>query len=500
MIINTCIWFQWLSERHKRAPPAGRRAVASTLMQRETARRAEEEKYPRRRERTGSIYVLFWCLFLLLNADLWLVTLDFLVLLPWTPNLATLVPKPGTRKPACRHATRQPHPTCGASPVARWSSSGAAPSALGHEAGAGRSVPALGPGAGWRPAGHPELARPGGNPRRSPIDRPRPADEDGTPRRPGGLRGPIWEDSGGVWLGAHPVAGGSPTAACREPPGLRRPKAGHPATRRPKPRAAPSTLPLRGTRGLRLTVCDGSAAPGCLPQVAHGRAPRRRGSDRPGGAGAVRRPTTPANGRVGPVPTSLAQAIQLAEDHMAACPGVGEPRPHLSLSLPPALPSPSLSRPVPAPRSRLQGAPRAPPRSGNGQAERYPRRGGGARARNLSTVLSPAIPCPSFCRWGGGKAWAGLLEMRGSGALPGPLSHDGGGIAGPGPRLPGGCPRSSRAVPDTCEYQGGVHIRPWWIRAVTKPPSIKAWYSRGRWIRAARLRWGVCTVMWRITP
>ncbi len=91
MIINTCIWFQWLSERHKRAPPAGRRAVASTLMQRETARRAEEEKYPRRRERTGSIYVLFWCLFLLLNADLWLVTLDFLVLLPWTPNLATLL-------------------------------------------------------------------------------------------------------------------------------------------------------------------------------------------------------------------------------------------------------------------------------------------------------------------------------------------------------------------------------------------------------------------------
>ncbi len=81
--------------------------------------------------------------------------------------------------------------------------------------------------------------------------------------------------------------------------------------------------------------------------------------------------------------------------------------------------------------------------------------GASARARHLSTVLSPAIPCPSFCRWGGGKAWAGLLEMRGSGALPGPLSHDGGGIAGPGPRLPGGCPQSSRAVPDTCEYQGG---------------------------------------------
>ncbi len=156
-------------------------------------------------------------------------------------------------------------------------------------------------------------------------------------------------------------------------------------------------------------------------------------------------------------PTSLGQVIQLAEDNLAVCPGVGEPRPKLSLSLslPPSLPSPSLSRPVPAPRSRLPVAPRAPPRSGNGQSDRYPRRGGGARAYHLSTVLSPAIPCPPFCRVGGGKAWAGLLEMRGPGALPGPLSHDGGGIAGPGPRLSGGCPRSSRAVPDTCEYQGG---------------------------------------------
>ncbi len=54
-------------------------------------------------------------------------------------------------------------------------------------------------------------------------------------------------------------------------------------------------------------------------------------------------------------PTSLAQAIQLAEDHLAACPGVGEPRPtlSLSLSLPPALPSPSLS---PSPRSQVAAA------------------------------------------------------------------------------------------------------------------------------------------------
>lgn len=51
-------------------------------------------------------------------------------------------------------------------------------------------------------------------------------------------------------------------------------------------------------------------------------------------------------------PTSLDQAIQLAEDQMVACPGVGEPLPLVSLSPPPSLsPSPSPSKPVPAPRS-----------------------------------------------------------------------------------------------------------------------------------------------------
>ncbi len=234
-------------------------------------------------------------------------------------------------------------------------------------------------------------------------------------------------------------AGGSPTAACREPPGLRRPKAGHPATRRPKPRAATvnTSAPWNsGTAADHLWWLSSSGTPaasGSWPNPATSRewstwwcwsssSPDYPG-EQPSGSSATAR-------RRWHRPSSWRRTIW----RRAPCP----------LSLPPSLPSPSLSHPVPAPRSRLQGAPRAPPRSGNGQA-----------ARHLSTVLSPAIPCPSFCRWGGGKAWAGLLEMRGSGALPGPLSHDGGGIAGPGPRLPGGCPRSSRAVPDTYEYQGG---------------------------------------------
>ncbi len=119
-----------------------------------------------------------------------------------------------------------------------------------------------------------------------------------------------------------------------------------------------------------------------MPQVALGRATWRRGSDRPGGAGAVRGPSTPADGRVGPVPPPdvAGPGHPAGRGPSGGVPGVGEPRPNLSLSLslPPSLPSPSPSRPVPAPRSRLPVAPRAPPRSGNGQSDRYPWRGGGA--------------------------------------------------------------------------------------------------------------------------
>ncbi len=63
-------------------------------------------------------------------------------------HLATLVPKPGTRKPARRHATRPADAACGACQVARRSSSSSTSSAPGHEAGARGSLPAPGPGAG----------------------------------------------------------------------------------------------------------------------------------------------------------------------------------------------------------------------------------------------------------------------------------------------------------------------------------------------------------------
>ncbi len=88
--------------------------------------------------------------------------------------------------------------------------------------------------------------------------------------------------------------------------------------------------------------------------------------------------------------------------------------------------------------------------------------------------LSTPIPCPSSRHWGGGEAWAGLLALRGPGPFYRSVSGDGGGDPGPGSGRPAGRPRSGWRVPDTCEYEGGVRIGLWWIRAVTKPRSIKA--------------------------
>ncbi len=78
-------------------------------------------------------------------------------------------------------------------------------------------------------------------------------------------------------------------------------------------------------------------------------------------------------------PASLTQAIQLAEDHMVACPGVGEPRINRSLSplslssFPPLSLSPSSS-------SQVMGAggPASPTKEWQRPGDRWPRRGGGA--------------------------------------------------------------------------------------------------------------------------
>ncbi|XP_048040372.1 uncharacterized protein LOC125264751 [Megalobrama amblycephala] len=111
-------------------------------------------------------------------------------------------------------------------------------------------------------------------------------------------------------------------------------------------------------------------------------------------------------------PTSLDSAIQLAEDHMVACQGVGEPLPAASLS--PSLLSPSLSRPVPLPRSRPPGPPRGQP----------PSQGGGTPCCRdgphscFSPFSAPSIQ-PTLCHWSGGQVWAGLLAVWGSGSFCG---------------------------------------------------------------------------------
>ncbi len=294
----------------------------------------------------------------------WLVIPDFLVFLPLISEPSTLVPKPGTRKPARRHATRPVNAACGACQVARRSSS----SAHGHEAGARGSLPAPGPGAGWRSAGHPELTWPGGNPRRSPIDRPRPADEDGSPRWPGGLRGPVREDSGGVWLGVHliPLLTGEAQVAAQQLP-VANLLAYEDLKRAILQRVGRN--PEQHRQRFRSVELGDSGRPFVMAHQLRDACRKWLMAESRNVEGVidlvvleqfiVRLPRRTAEWVQCHHPTSLTQAIQLAEDHMVACPGVGEPLTNRSLSLsPPSLPS--RSRPVPGhgcrrPREPNQG-------------------------------------------------------------------------------------------------------------------------------------------------
>ncbi len=95
-------------------------------------------------------------------------------------------------------------------------------------------------------------------------------------------------------------------------------------------------------------------------------------------------------------PASLDLAIQLAEDQMVACHGVGETLPSVSLSLP----SPSFSPPTFLPRSRAGVVPRAQPRWRGGPAPEstparaHAREAGSAAAIPVPPGLSTPIPCP----------------------------------------------------------------------------------------------------------
>ncbi len=96
-------------------------------------------------------------------------------------------------------------------------------------------------------------------------------------------------------------------------------------------------------------------------------------------------------------PTSLGQAIQLAEDHLAACPGVGEPRPNLSLSLSSPFPSISFSL-SPSPSSQVAAAsgPSSPATEWEWTERPLPpARGGGQSPPPLHSTLS-GNPLPTL--------------------------------------------------------------------------------------------------------
>ncbi|XP_051952247.1 uncharacterized protein LOC127622253 [Xyrauchen texanus] len=141
-------------------------------------------------------------------------------------------------------------------------------------------------------------------------------------------------------------------------------------------------------------------------------------------------------------PASLEEAVRLAEDHMAPIPKADEPS--LSLS-----PSP-VSSPVFLPSSlSLCSLPRV--RSCPPQARRI-------HETNFPALGEPAYPFPvlqPLSSSGGGAhqhgcgrgTWAGLLEVRRPGPLPGSVSADGNRDGGAGLRCPAGCPRSGWSVP-----------------------------------------------------
>ncbi len=89
-------------------------------------------------------------------------------------------------------------------------------------------------------------------------------------------------------------------------------------------------------------------------------------------------------------PASLDLAIQLAEDQMVACHGVGEPLPSVSLSLS----SHSVSPPILLPRSRAGVVPRAQPRWRGGPAPESAAGRAHAREAGSASPSSALMPVP----------------------------------------------------------------------------------------------------------
>ncbi len=225
-------------------------------------------------------------------------------------------------------------------------------------------------------------------------------------------------------LGAHPMtsapdpaadwgsAGGSTTAAGSEPPGLRRSHAGHPPTSWPYPeqhRQHFRSVEL-GDNG-RSFVMAQQLRDACRKWLM---AEERDVKDVVDLVGLEQFIAWLPRGTAEWVQchrrTSLAQTIQLAEDHLVACPGVSEPLLNLSLSNP----SPSLSalsRPIPAPRSRSNAPPRTPQQGSAFQGNRSGTRGG------VVESAGAAAPSPPFSSL---RQSLGHTSAAGAAGKPGP--------------------------------------------------------------------------------
>ncbi len=168
----------------------------------------------------------------------------------------------------------------------------------------------------------------------------------------------------GLASAPHPPANrggavGGAAAASPEPPGLRRPETSHPPAGRPFVMAHQLRNACR-----RWLLAGEGGVDHVIDQVVLEQF-------------IARLPKATAQWVQCHRPASLDLAIQLAEDQMVACHGVGEPLPSVSLSLS----SPSVSPPIFLPRSRAGVVPRTQPRWRGGPApESGGRRGQPARA------------------------------------------------------------------------------------------------------------------------
>ncbi len=165
-------------------------------------------------------------------------------------------------------------------------------------------------------------------------------------------------------------------------------------------------------------------------------------------------------------PASLDLAIQLAEDQMVACHGVGEPLPSVSLFLS----SPSVSPPILLPRSRAGVRSRRPgePTPGRrGQPARAPRSCPFLRGLHANS-LSHFPPLGWRGSLGRPVGVAGTRATSSIGVQWWRWGH------WSGFRTPHRLPPIKLAGNKYLWVLGGVLIGLWWIQDVTRPRSIKA--------------------------